>query len=91
MNEVLAPARDMAASIIAQGQRQGVFQTSVPPGPLSRALEGHVLALLECVNAGTWSDDGTRTATAALIAVGADGDAAITQVRRLGRPERVGA
>jgi AcrR family transcriptional regulator len=91
VNEVLAPARDMAASIIAQGQRQGVFQTSVPPGPLSRALEGHVLALLECVNAGTWSDDGTRTATAALIAVGADGDAAITQVRRLGRPERVGA
>ncbi|MFF0041888.1 TetR/AcrR family transcriptional regulator [Streptomyces mirabilis] len=90
VNEVLAPARDMAASIIEQGQRQGVFRTSVPPGPLSRALEGHLLALLECVNAGTWRDDGTRTATAALIAVGADVDLAVTQVRRLGRPEPVG-
>ncbi|MET7778406.1 MULTISPECIES: TetR/AcrR family transcriptional regulator [Streptomyces] len=89
VNEVLAPARDMAASIIEQGQRQGVFRTSVPPGPLSRALEGHLLALLECVNAGTWRDDGTRTATAALIAVGADVDLAVTQVRRLGRPEPV--
>lgn len=91
VNEVLAPARDMAASIIERGQRQGVFRTSVPPGPLSRALEGHLLALLECVNAGTWRDDGTRTATAALIAVGADADLAAAQVRRLGRPEPVGA
>ncbi|MFG2366869.1 TetR/AcrR family transcriptional regulator [Streptomyces mirabilis] len=90
VNEVLAPARDMAASIIEQGQRQGVFRTSVPPGPLSRALEGHLLALLECVNAGTWRDDGTRTATAALIAVGADVDLAVAQVRRLGRPEPFG-
>ncbi|MFD8006753.1 TetR/AcrR family transcriptional regulator [Streptomyces mirabilis] len=91
VNEVLAPARDMAASIIERGQRQGVFRTSVPPGPLSLALEGHLLALLECVNAGTWRDDGTRTATAALIAVGADVDLAVAQVRRLGRPEPVGA
>ncbi|MER5900201.1 TetR/AcrR family transcriptional regulator [Streptomyces mirabilis] len=90
VNEVLAPARDMAASIIEQGQRQGVFRTSVPPGPLSRALEGHLLALLECVNAGTWRDDGTRTTTAALIAVGADVDLAVAQVRRLGRPEPFG-
>lgn len=89
LNEVLAPARDMAVSIIERGQRQGVFHTSVPPGPLSRALEGHLLALLECVNAGTWSDDGTRTAAAALIAVGTDSALAVTQVRRLGRPERV--
>ncbi|MFF3580418.1 TetR/AcrR family transcriptional regulator [Streptomyces mirabilis] len=91
VNEVLAPARDMAASIIEQGQRQGAFRTSMPPGPLSRALEGHLLALLECVNAGTWRDDGTRTATAALIAVGADVDLAVARVRRLGRPEPVGA
>ncbi|AJT62447.2 hypothetical protein T261_0758 [Streptomyces lydicus] len=87
VHEVLAPARDTAASIIARGQRQGAFQTSVPPGPLSRALEGHLLGLLECVNAETWTDDGTRTATAALIAMGVDGDRAITCVRGLGRPE----
>ncbi|MER6953997.1 MULTISPECIES: TetR/AcrR family transcriptional regulator [unclassified Streptomyces] len=89
--EILAPARDTAAAIIAQGQRQGVFQTGVPPGPLSRALEGHLLGLLECLNAGTWTDDGTRTATAALIAMGVDGDLAVTCVRTLGRPERFGA
>ncbi|OQR64534.1 hypothetical protein B6E66_07980 [Streptomyces maremycinicus] len=91
VEEVLAPARDMATSIIARGQRQGVFQTGVPPGPLSRALESHLLALLECVNAGTWSDDGTRTATAALVAMGVDGDAAAARVRGLGRSAHVGA
>ncbi|WP_017241798.1 hypothetical protein [Streptomyces sp. SS] len=91
VREVLAPARDTAASIIARGQRQGAFQTSVPAGPLSRALEGHLLGLLECVNAGTWTDDGTRTATAALIAMGVDGDRAITCVRGLGRPMPLGA
>ncbi|MFF0163794.1 TetR/AcrR family transcriptional regulator [Streptomyces sp. NPDC005263] len=40
---VLAPARDMAEAIIARGQRQGVFQTSIPPAVLTRALEGHLL------------------------------------------------
>jgi AcrR family transcriptional regulator len=90
VTEVLAPARETAAAIIARGQRQGVFQTSVPAGPLSRALEGHLLGLLECVNAGTWSDDGTYTAAAALIAMGVAGDLAVTRVRSLGRPEPVG-
>ncbi|MFI2206821.1 TetR/AcrR family transcriptional regulator [Streptomyces sp. NPDC020192] len=88
--EVLAPARETAAAIIARGQRQGVFQAGVPAGPLSRALEGHLLGLLECVNDGAWSDDGRGTAAAALIAMGVDGDAALTCVRRLGRPARVG-
>ncbi|PPS73311.1 MULTISPECIES: TetR/AcrR family transcriptional regulator [Streptomyces] len=91
VDEVLAPAREAAAAIIARGQRQGAFHASVPPGPLSRALEGHLLGLLECVNAGTWTDDGTRTTTAALIAVGVDGDRAITCVRGLGRPESLRA
>ncbi|MFH0177030.1 TetR/AcrR family transcriptional regulator [Streptomyces cacaoi] len=91
VNEILGPARETATAIIERGQRQGVFHTNVPPDPLGRALEGLLLALLECVNAGTWSDDGTRAATAALIAVGADGDLAAAQVRRLARPERLSA
>ncbi|WP_327318650.1 TetR/AcrR family transcriptional regulator [Streptomyces sp. NBC_01235] len=93
VDEILAPARDIARSIIERGREQGVFRTSVPPGPLSRALEGLLLALLECVNAGTWRDDGTRSATAALIAAGADGDLAATRIHRLARPdpERVSA
>lgn len=91
VNEILGPARNIATAIIERGQRQGVFHTFVPPEPLSRALEGLVLTLLECVNAGTWSDDGTRTATAALIAVGVDGDLAAAQVRRISCASFVGA
>ncbi|MFJ9024795.1 TetR/AcrR family transcriptional regulator [Streptomyces sp. NPDC102259] len=91
VNEILGPARAMATAIIERGQRQGVFHTGLAPDPLGRALEGLLLALLECVNAGTWSDDGTRTATAALIAVGTDGDLAAAQVRRLVRPARLSA
>ncbi|WP_435280350.1 TetR/AcrR family transcriptional regulator [Streptomyces koelreuteriae] len=72
VDEILAPARDMATAIIEHGQRQGVFRTAIPPAPLARALEKLLLALLDCVNAGTWSDDGTRSARAALITVGAD-------------------
>ncbi|MFI0733489.1 TetR/AcrR family transcriptional regulator [Streptomyces sp. NPDC021225] len=90
-NEILSPARDMATAIIERGQQQGVFRTGVPPAPLSRALERLLLALLECVNTGTLNDDGTRTATAALIAVGADGRLAVARVQGLGRTEPVGA
>ncbi|MEU5104933.1 MULTISPECIES: TetR/AcrR family transcriptional regulator [unclassified Streptomyces] len=90
-NEILSPARDMATAIIERGQQQGVFRTCVPPAPLSRALERLLLALLECVNTGTLNDDGTRTATAALIAVGADGRLAVARVQGLGRMEPVGA
>jgi AcrR family transcriptional regulator len=82
-SELLTPVRDMVAGILARGQRQGVFHTGVPPGPLSRALEAHILALLDNVNSGIWADDGSGTATAALIAAGADRDVAASTVRRL--------
>jgi hypothetical protein len=85
--EVLAPARDMGEAIISRGQRQGLFQTSVPPAVLTRALEGHLLGLLDCVNGGAWSDDGTGTATAALIAMGVNPGHAATRVRELVRPQ----
>ncbi|MFI1035849.1 TetR/AcrR family transcriptional regulator [Streptomyces sp. NPDC020951] len=83
VSELLSPARDTVAGILARGQRQGVFHTSVPPGPLSRALEAHLLALLDSVNSGTWADNGTGTATAALIAAGVDQDDAASTVQRL--------
>lgn len=82
-NEILAPARAMATAIIERGQRQGVFHTRVPPEPLGKAVERLILALLECVNAGTWHDDDTGTATAALIALGVDRDRAAAQARGL--------
>lgn len=84
--EVLAPARDTAEAIIGRGQRQGAFQPGVPPVVLTRALEGHLLGLLDCVNSGVWSDDGTGTATAALIAMGVAGDSAAACVDGLVRP-----
>jgi len=82
-SELLTPVRDTVAGILARGQRQGVFRTGVPPGPLSRALEAHILALLDGVNSGIWSDDGTGAATTTLIAAGADRDVAASTVRRL--------
>ncbi|MEU9406802.1 TetR/AcrR family transcriptional regulator [Streptomyces sp. NPDC048281] len=83
VREVLAPARETVAGILAEGQRQAVFQAAVPPGPLSSAIEAHLLALLGAVNRGIWADDGTGAAVAALIAAGVDRVTAAATVRRL--------
>ncbi|MEV0635882.1 TetR/AcrR family transcriptional regulator [Streptomyces sp. NPDC050619] len=83
VSELLAPARDTVAEILARGQHQGVFHAGVPSGPLSRALEAHLLALLDSVKSGSWADDGTSAATAALIAAGVDTGVAASTVRRL--------
>ncbi|MER7181754.1 TetR/AcrR family transcriptional regulator [Streptomyces hyaluromycini] len=87
VDEVLAPARTAVARILAQGQRQGLFHTTLPPGPLTRALEAYLLSLLDAVNAGAWADDVTATATTAattaLIAAGVDSNLATTTVRHL--------
>ena len=80
---LLGPARDTATGILARGQRQGAFHTAVPPDPLGRALEAHVLALLDSVNSGLWTDDGTAATTSALIAMGVGPDLAATTVHRL--------
>ncbi|MEE1837176.1 TetR/AcrR family transcriptional regulator [Streptomyces sp. SP17KL33] len=89
VDELLAPARDLVARVLTHGRRQGVFQTTVPPDPLTRAIEAQLLALLDCVNRGLWSDDGTGAATAALIAAGVAPDTAATKVahaRKTGSP-----
>ena len=83
VDEVLSPARATVTAILARGQNQGVFHTRVPPAPLGRALEALLLALLDGVNSGTWADDGTRAATAALIAAGVGSDVAAVTVHRL--------
>ncbi|NEB03519.1 TetR/AcrR family transcriptional regulator [Streptomyces sp. SID13726] len=85
--EILAPARAASRAVIVHGQRQGAFQTGVPPVVLALALEGYLLGLLECVNVGVWTDDGMHAATAALIAMGVDADRAFTCVRGFVRPE----
>ncbi|MBO4254200.1 TetR/AcrR family transcriptional regulator [Streptomyces griseorubiginosus] len=87
VTQVLSLARETAEAIISRGRRQRVFQTCAPPAVLARTLEGYLLGLLECVNSGVWSDDGTDTATAALIAMGVAPDSATTCVHGLVRPE----
>ncbi|MFD8047368.1 TetR/AcrR family transcriptional regulator [Streptomyces chartreusis] len=86
LSELLAPARETVAGILAEGQRRGVFHAVVPPGPLSAAVEAHLLALLGTVNAGIWADDGSGAATSALIAAGVDSATATATVRRLHAP-----
>ncbi|MFG2894717.1 TetR/AcrR family transcriptional regulator [Streptomyces sp. NPDC048248] len=83
MSEALAPARETVTRILASGRRQGAFHAAIQPGPLGRALEAHLLALLDSVNTGTWADDGTAAATAALIAMGVDSGVATETVHRL--------
>lgn len=68
--EVLAPARDEVTAILERGQRDGVFHTHLPADVLSAGLEAMTVALLEQVNTGALTDDGTRTAVAMLIAAG---------------------
>ena len=91
LSELLAPARETVAGILAEGQRRGVFHAAVPPGPLSAAVEAHLLALLDTVNAGIWADDGSGAATSALIAAGVDSATATATVRRLHDPGRLPA
>lgn len=92
VDELLAPARDLVTRVFARGRRQGVFQTTVAPDLLGRAIEAQLLALLDCVDCvdlGLWSDDGTGAATAALIAAGVAPDTAaakVDQVRTSGSP-----
>ncbi|CAM5731507.1 TetR family transcriptional regulator OS=Streptomyces fumanus OX=67302 GN=GCM10018772_55900 PE=4 SV=1 [Streptomyces fumanus] len=70
VSDVLTPAREAAAAILERGQRTGVFQGGLPPAVLSSALEALTLSLLDSVNAGIWTDDGTGTAVAHLVAAG---------------------
>jgi len=87
-DELLTPARDVTTRV-AHGRQQGVFQTTVPPDPLTRAIEAQLLTVLDCVNRGLWSDDDTGAATAALIAAGVAPDTAaakVDHVRKTGSP-----
>ncbi|WP_121749699.1 TetR/AcrR family transcriptional regulator [Streptomyces sp. E2N166] len=68
--EILAPARAEVTAILERGQRDGVFPGHLPPAVLSAGLEAMTVALLEQVNTGALEDDGTRVATAQLIAAG---------------------
>lgn len=68
--EILAPARAEVAAVLERGQRDGAFPAHLPPAVLSAGLEAMTVALLEQVNTGALEDDGTRAATAALIAAG---------------------
>lgn len=86
LDALLAPARDTVAKILARGQGLGVFHAQIPPGALSRAIEAHVMALLDSGSSGVWIADGARAATAALITAGVPGGDATATVHRVHCP-----
>ncbi|MBQ1100473.1 TetR/AcrR family transcriptional regulator [Streptomyces sp. b94] len=81
--EILAPARAEVTAILERGQRGGVFPGHLPPAVLSAGLEAMTVALLEQVNTGALEDDGTRVATAQLIAAGVPEERARTVVEEV--------
>ncbi|GGN15967.1 TetR/AcrR family transcriptional regulator [Streptomyces fuscichromogenes] len=83
VDELLAPVRSAVAGILVRGRRQGVFHTTLGPGPLTRALEAYLLSLLDTANSGGWAADGTTAATTALIVAGVASDLAAITVQRL--------
>ncbi|MGW0756853.1 TetR family transcriptional regulator [Streptomyces sp. NPDC002814] len=89
--EVLAPAREQATGILERGQRDGVFHTHLSAAVLSAGLEAMTVALLESVNTGALEDDGTRTATASLIAAGVPQERAHSVVEAVAASRGVGA
>ncbi|MEU9958644.1 TetR/AcrR family transcriptional regulator [Streptomyces sp. NPDC050982] len=91
VSEVLAPARDEATAVLERGQHAGVFHDHLPAVVLSSALEALTISLLESVNAGTWEDDGTRTAVATLIAAGVPEKEASAVVEGVASEERAEA
>ncbi|MFF3705154.1 TetR/AcrR family transcriptional regulator [Streptomyces phaeochromogenes] len=91
VSEVLAPARDAATAVLERGQRAGVFHDHLPAAVLSSALEALTISLLESVNAGTWEDDGTRTAVATLVAAGVPEKEASAVVESVASEERAEA
>ncbi|MFD3374855.1 MULTISPECIES: TetR/AcrR family transcriptional regulator [unclassified Streptomyces] len=91
VSEVLAPARDEATAVLERGQHAGVFHDHLPAVVLSSALEALAISLLESVNAGTWEDDGTRTAVATLIAAGVPEKEASAVVEGVASEERAEA
>ncbi|MFM9697395.1 TetR family transcriptional regulator [Streptomyces europaeiscabiei] len=81
--EVLAPAREAAATILERGQRDGVFHSHLPPAVQSAGLEAMHVALLEAVNTGALEDDGRRIAATTLIAAGVPEKRAIAVVEEV--------
>ncbi|WP_223190260.1 hypothetical protein [Streptomyces sp. TRM68416] len=73
------------------GGRAGIAAEARGPsgagGGCRQAREGHLPGLLDRVNSGAWSDDGTGTATATPIATGVAGDSASACVHGRVRPE----
>ncbi|MGQ4384793.1 TetR/AcrR family transcriptional regulator [Streptomyces sp. SAS_270] len=90
VSEILAPARNEATAILERGQGAGVFHDHLPAPVLSAALEALTLSLLESVNAGTWEDDGTRTAVATLVAAGVAEQSATGIVKDVAAEMRAG-
>ncbi|WIM97010.1 TetR/AcrR family transcriptional regulator [Actinoplanes oblitus] len=86
LHELLAPIRARGVELLVRGRASGRFATHLPPGVLTLALQGMTLSMIQAVNEGVWSDDGTGVAVAVLIAAGLGPGAAekaVEQARNL--------
>ena len=80
----LAPVRELAAELLAQGQRDGAFADHLPAPVLAHVLESVVVSMLESVTDETWEGSATAAATAVLLAAGRtrpQAEAALRQLR----------
>lgn len=85
LKAALTPGRAAAATILADGRREGVFADHLPPDVLATAIEGLMLALLETRDdGGRLAVDGATAATAVLIAAGLTPEAARATARAVG-------
>jgi len=82
LREMLAPIRAQARELIVRGRESGRFATHLEPDVLTLALQAMTLSLVESVNEGIWTDDGSGFATAALIAAGVPAPAAADAVTK---------
>ncbi|MBB4738709.1 AcrR family transcriptional regulator [Actinoplanes octamycinicus] len=82
LHELLAPIRAQGLELLVRGRASGRFATHLPPELLTLALQGMTLSMIQAVNEGVWSDDGTAAATGVLIAAGLPVTAAEEAVAR---------
>ncbi|MEV6306001.1 TetR/AcrR family transcriptional regulator [Actinoplanes sp. NPDC051861] len=86
LRDLLTPIREQALELLTRGREAGRFATHLPLPVLSTTLQAMTIALLQAVNDGLWTCDGTQSSIAILIAAGlpaAEAEAAIQQARSL--------
>jgi TetR/AcrR family transcriptional regulator of autoinduction and epiphytic fitness len=70
IRELLLPVTAQSYGLLERARADGRFAVHLPLPVLSAALRAMMLAMMQAVNDGLWTDDGTRAAVAVLVAAG---------------------